>query len=374
MYKTKERLGVILLITYSNKIKVKLTSKERVMLSMRHEEPDRVPICFDCSQHDKIDDLVRYCGVNDKEALLQLFHSDCRWCVCWQDTCPENINLYSETGTFVDMWGVERDFYGGYAITHPLAYAESIEDIENYAHWPDTGAINYRSYIKQMESHQEYAVFGGLFSPFAHVAESLLGMEKFMIMMLTSPEVIHHLLDKIVEFYLQCNKILFDKARDKMHIFHSGDDYGTQLDLLYSPELWRAFIKPRIKQLYDLAKEHGYKIMHHSCGSIIKIIPELIEIGLDGLQPIQVCAAGMDTAILKQKFGSRLAFMGAIDAQNIMPFGSLQDVKDEVKRRINDLAPNGGFILSTSQGIMPEIPNENIVAMFEAAIEYGKYT
>ena len=152
-----------------------------------------------------------------------------------------------------------------------------------------------------------------------------------------------------------------------MQIFHCGDDYGSQQNLLWSPEVWRQFVKPRQKQLFDLAHERGYKIMQHSCGSIVKIIPDLVEIGLDGLQPIQVTAEGMDPIELKSDFGSKLTFMGAIDGQGVMVNGTPSEVKVEVSRIIDLLGVDGGYIVSTSQGIMPDMPNENVVAMFEAA-------
>ena len=156
-----------------------------------------------------------------------------------------------------------------------------------------------------------------------------------------------------------------------MQVFFMGDDYGTQRGLFWSPATWRRFIKPRLKKLYDLAHDRGYPVMQHSCGSVVQVLPDMIEIGLDVLQPIQVSAAGMDPAALKEQFGDRLAFMGAVDAQRVMAFGSPDDVREEVRNRIEILAPGGGYILSTSQGITPEIPVENIRAMLNALKDIG---
>ncbi len=340
-----------------------MTHKERVLAAMNHTVPDRSPVDFDCSQEDKVESLIEFLGVADKEAMLRCLGADTRWCVFMEDIVT--VNRFDRDETYTDAWGVERHVRGLYPVTHPLADAETAADLDRYA-WPCLDQLDFSACIRPMASYSSYAVFGGVWSPWMEVADALLGTEKFMIMMLTDPAFIDALLDRIFSFYLEANRRFFDETGDAMQIFHCGDDYGTQQNLLWSPDTWRQFVKPRQKQLYDLAHARGYKVMQHSCGAIVKIIPDLVEIGLDGLQPIQVTAAGMDPTALKTAFGDCLTFMGAVNGQGAMVNGTPDDVRDEVRLRAEQLGARGGYIVSTSQGIMPDMPNENVVAMYEA--------
>ena len=198
----------------------------------------------------------------------------------------------------------------------------------------------------------------------------LVGMENLMMLMYDDPELVEALLDKIVNFYLECNKRMFEKAGNLMQIYFMGDDYGTQNSLLYSPDMFRRFIKPRLKKLYDLAKSYGYVVQQHSCGSVVKIIPDLIEIGLDGLHPIQVSAAGMELKEIKRQFGKQLYFAGSMDAMHLLIDGTDEEVEERIKDTMS-LFDNGGFIFGPSQGFLPEIPTERIIKMYELGCFYG---
>lgn len=347
-----------------------MNSRKRVIAAMNHQETDRTPVDFDCSQEDKVEELISFFGVSDKEAMLRLLGVDTRWCVYMDDLVAKN--RFDRDETYIDIWGVERHVRGLYPISHPLAEAVDLSDLESYP-WPDPAEMDFSGHIERMKLHADFAVFGGLWSPWMEVADALLGTEEFMIRMLTEPEFIEALLDRLVAFYLAANKRFFAEAGNLMQIFHCGDDYGMQQNLLWSPECWRRFVKPRQKKLYDLAHQHGYKVMQHSCGSIVQVIPDLIEIGLDGLQPIQVTAAGMDPEILKARFGKNLLFMGGVNGQGVILHGTPDDVGDEVRLRIKQLGSDGGYIVSTSQGIMPDMPNENVAAMYAAVSMQTKH-
>lgn len=343
-----------------------MTSKERFLRAAAHHETDRVPMFMDCTTTDVLEALIAQVGAEDEEDMLRLLQIDCRWCNCMEDMQP--VNSYSE-GTYVDMWGIEKTNYGGIPVSHPLAEAETIDDLERYPHWPTPQQIDFDKYVRRMEDYGEYAVFGGMWGPFLEQASLLLGMEKLMIMMFEEPEFVHHLLDKTAGFYYACNEIFFDKARDRMQVFFMGDDYGTQTGLLYGPGLWREFIKPRLAKVYALAKEHGYLVQQHSCGSVVGILPDLIEIGLDGLHPIQVTATGMDVESLKSGFGKELYFAGGIDGMRTLINGSAAEIRGEVAHTISVLGEGGGYIFGPSQGFLPEIPVENIELMYRAALQ-----
>jgi len=163
---------------------------------------------------------------------------------------------------------------------------------------------------------------------------------------------------------------------DLVDVVQEGDDYGGQQGLLISPRIWRDVFKPRLHQLFSHIKRcapHVF-IFFHSCGSIYEIIPDLIEVGVDILNPVQVAAANMDTKRLKREFGDCLTFWGGgVDTQKILPRGTPEQVREEVKRRIEDLAPGGGFVFATVHNIQADVPPENILAMWEAVQEFGRY-
>jgi len=345
-----------------------MNSKERVMAAIQHQPVDRIPMFMDCTTSDVTEALVKALHCNTEDEMHRKLHIDCRWCTCMDDFI--SMNVYKQ-GTFTDMWGIEKSVYGGIPTSHPLSHLESIADIENYEHWPSPDQIDYDMYVEKMKQYDEYAVFGGMWSPFLEQASMLVGMENLMMLMYDDPELVACLLDKITDFYLECNKRMFAKAGTHMQIFFMGDDYGTQNGLLYGPDLFRQFIKPRLKKLYDLAKSHGYVVQQHSCGSIVRIIPDLIEIGLNGLHPIQVSAAGMKLKELKEAYGRELYFAGSLDVMHLLIDGSDEEVETAVKKTMM-LFEQGGFIFGPSQGFLPEIPTERIVMMYELGYRYGR--
>lgn len=143
---------------------------------------------------------------------------------------------------------------------------------------------------------------------------------------------------------------------------------------MISPALYRKFIKPRHRRYFEAIRARTpAKILFHTCGAVTKLIPDLIDIGVDFLNPVQVSAAQMDTSFLKREYGERIGFWGAIDASRVLPMGSVEDVRAEVRRRIRDLAPGGGFVLAAVHNIQADVPPQNVVAMFEAGIASGSY-
>lgn len=345
-----------------------MTSRERVMAAIHHQKVDRIPMFMDCTTSDVTEALVKASGCSTEEEMNQKLHIDCRWCNCMDDFC--SVNAYRE-GTVIDMWGIEKSLYGGIPVSHPLGHLEDMEDIENYACWPHPDQIDYDKYIEKMKQYEEYAVFGGMWSPFLEQATMLVGMEKLMVLMYDDPDLVEALLDKITGFYLECNRRMFEKAGSLMQIYFMGDDYGTQRGLLYSPEMFCRFIKPRLKKLYDLAKSYGYIVQQHSCGSVVGIIPDLVEAGLDGLHPIQVSAAGMELAELKRQFGNQLYFAGSMDAMHLLIDGTDEEVEASIRDTMA-LFDHGGFIFGPSQGFLPEIPSQRIIKMYELGYQYGQ--
>ena len=203
-------------------------------------------------------------------------------------------------------------------------------------------------------------------------AWNLVGLEKFLMDLAAGAGYVEPLLDMVLEFNLEVTRILIDLGVD---VILTGDDFGTQGGMLLSPRLWRSRFKDRMRTVFAAIKERDPDVVvaYHSCGSIAPIVPDLIEIGLEVLNPIQPNAAAMDPAALKAAYGDRLAFFGGIDTQGVVPFGSADEVRAEVRRRIGELGCGGGYLLAPAHDIQPEVPTANVLALFEAAREYGSY-
>jgi uroporphyrinogen decarboxylase len=179
-----------------------------------------------------------------------------------------------------------------------------------------------------------------------------------------------------IEFGIACEMAAraLDLVGQDADVVFPGDDLGTQLGPQVSPAIYRRLIKPYQRRLFDVyhAKSPG-KVLYHTCGSVVALIPDLIEIGVDVLNPVQVRATGMDPVRLKREYGRDLSFWGGIDTQEVLPRGAAEDVRQEVARRIGELGPSGGYVLNSVHNVQPDVPPENIVAMFGAGREYGRY-
>lgn len=347
-----------------------MTSRERVRMAFEHREPDRVPLWYGASQ-ELTDILCQATGVPDEEALMRRLHIDFRR-VRQEYTGPA-LPVYDD-GRFVTFWGVERGgLEYGQPLSHPLAGADTVEDIERHA-WPDPSWFTSRHCRAQCEAWEKYSIIGGPWVVVWSDATELMGMEEYLMKMHTHPEVIKALNERVAAFYWELCLEFFDNCGDLIDIFFFGDDFGTQEALFISPDMWREFFKPLLKRFSDLGHDYGMKTMFHSCGSVWSIIPDLVDIGMDAVNPVQPRPRGMDLARLKRDYGEFITFHGAIDHQNLLPFGTPDQVRAEVRRIIDILAPGGGYCLAPSHDLMlADFPPENVIAMYDEAAEYGKY-
>lgn len=355
-----------------------MNSKERVLKAIEHREPDRVPLGFG-AWREVSEALCQKLGLDATcewghfqefpEALLRRLHIDLR-VVRARYLGPPPRQL--EDGSYIDMWGIHQS-KENYPIGHPLAHVSRVSDIGSYP-FPDPDAFDYEHYAEVCERFEGYAVCGGDWSPFFTMALEMMGTERFLMALRLTPDVAHALLTRIADYYYETSRRMFEAAKGKLDIFFMGDDYGTQRGPFISPNDFREFVAPHLRRLYGLAKSYGLKVMHHSCGSVRALLPDLIELGLDVLDPVQVRAAGMDILTLKREFGSRITFHGSIDTQRTLPMGSVEDVQAEVLHRLRHVAPGGGFILSGTQDYISDIPLENIIAVYDTAYESGWYS
>ncbi len=347
-----------------------MTAKERVSLTFDHKEPDRVPLWYGAAEG-LTRKLCAATGCADEEALMQRLHVDFRR-IHQRYTGPETPEL--DEGRFITFWGVVRGGHEyGQALSHPLAGAETVRDILDYE-WPDPSWFTSKGCRAQCKEWAEYSIIGGPWVVVWSDATELIGMEEYLVKMMTHPEVIHALNRRVADFYWELCTEFFENCGDLIDIFFFGDDFGTQEALFISPGMWREFFKPILKRFSDLGHDYGMKTMFHSCGAVWAMIPDLIDIGIDALNPIQTRAKGMHLETLKRQYGGKIVFHGALDHQKILPFGTVQDVRGEVRRVIDIMAPGGGFCLAPSHDLMlAEFPAENVIALYDEGFEYGHY-
>lgn len=346
-----------------------MTSRERVIKTYNFQIPDRIPLDF-CADEPVYDALIEKVGVENQLELMKYLHIDFRWArPKWVG--PEMKTL--DGGRTDYFWIPRKGIDFGYATEHPLAHTETIKDVEDY-NWPKPEYYDYDVYVEEAKKTREegYAVYGGHWGWFFGAATDLVGMEKFMMMMVDHPRVAFKVMEKITDFFYECSKIMFEKTKGYVDIFFTGDDYGQQQGPLLSLSMWRKLIKPHVKRLYSLAKEYNLYITQHSCGSITYVLDDLMELGLDAIEPVQVRAYDMDFEILAQRYGGRVVLQGSIDTQKTLPFGTEEDVRKEVLSRIKLFKDRGGFVLGPSQHLLSEIPLENILAMYDTAYKYGE--
>jgi len=343
-----------------------MNSKERVLTAFEHREPDRVPLWYGASDA-LTAHLMRDCQAPDEEALMQRLHIDFR---------RVHARYVGPNFGMKTYWGVERGgAHYGQPLSHPLAGVETVEEVEAYAGWPSPDWFDFSHLRKQCEQWRDYAIIGGPWVVVFTDATELVGMSEFFMKMHTHPEVMHAVMNKVSDFYHEMAVRFFEAAGDLLDIFFFGDDMGTQQSMIISLPHWREYCKPHISRFLQLGRQAGLKTMFHSCGAVRKMIPDLVELGLDALNPIQVRAKGMDLRELKAEFGAKITFHGGFDHQQVLPFGSVEDVRTEVHRVVDTMAPGGGYCLAPSHDLMlDEFPVENVITMYDETFSYGRYS
>jgi uroporphyrinogen decarboxylase len=382
-----------------------MNSRERLIKTLEHKEPDRIPIDLGGSivtsitknayialkryldmevGEVKIYDYVQQLPYID-EALLKRLDIDVRM-VATLYAVSESQEIYEEDNYyyFYDRWGSKLRMpkkNGHYFdwVDFPIKET-SIENLNNYK-WPEPDSRDYilrlKERVKDLYKNTNYALVGtaifggGVFEQPARI----MRMEDFLSSLISNVKFADKVMEKIKDLYIEnCSRYL-EEIGNYIQVFVYWNDIATQSSFLISPEMYRKLVKPKDKEIIDAIKSKTKaKIFYHSCGAVKELIPDLIDIGVDILNPVQVSAKGMDTKILKKEFGKYITFWGGgCDTQHVLPYGSTKEVKEEVKKRINDLAPGGGFVFNAVHNIQDDVPPQNILSMFEALEEYGKY-
>ena len=354
--------------------------RERLLTAMRRGVPDRIPYTYEataeCSEN-----LRGYLGLTSAEEIPACF--DCDRLSSMGDVLKRDPIHWGQPetrpdGTRITLWGtpLKRVEYPGGAYWEydvpPLAHAQSVAEVEAHA-WPDPAKVTFEPLPDRgvwQPRHAECVVGDHSFiGPFG-IAWQVRGMEAMMLDMIENPGVLEAIVERIEAFTLPLLRRFLETYKEAVDYVGCGDDFGTQLGLLISREHFRRYFAPSLKRHFELARSYGVMAYQHSCGAIREIIPDLIDCGVQILNPIQVGAAGMDPACLKREFGKHLAFHGAIDVQHTLPRGTPDDVRREVRQRVEQLGPNG-YILVSSHAMQADIPPANIVAMYDEIRKIG---
>jgi uroporphyrinogen decarboxylase len=352
---------------------------ERVEAALAHQEPDRIP--FDFWAVPEV--WAKLCGAlgivsqgAEDETVQRLLGVDCRM-VRTRYVGRKARQL--RDGTYIDAWGTHRrdvtnefSTYGEYA-SHPLARAETEADVLgwDWAGPDDWDVSGVRAQCEQLNEDRRYHLryeVGGIFE----WSWALRGFERFLLDLAEKPEVACAIMDRFTDVYIENTLRVIEAAGGLLDMVYTYDDVGMQRGLLLSPRMWRKYILPRHQRLNAAIRSAKYpvKIMYHSCGAIFPLIgPFVDEMGIDVLNPLQPRAAGMDMIRIKDEFGARLSFHGAVDIQQTLPHGTPEEVQAEVKARCEVLGQGGGYICAPAHYIQADTPLENIVALYTAPRE-----
>ncbi len=372
-----------------------ITSRERVLTALDHEEPDRVPVDLGGTQtgimvepYDRLKELLGirtgsevgniFLGLaRVEEEVLQRFQVDISHVL---PHLPESWHPRIEKdNSLLDEWHIrwQRPPSSHYydMVEHPLREA-SMDDLDSFP-WPDPldpGRVKgVEEELLGLRHGSDRAIAAGLWSLF-EACWALRGMENFLMDMILNKDFAEALLDRVTDIMVTMYDRYLRVAGPYLDIVKLWDDYGTQGAPLISPQLFREMVKPRMARMIEMiGTRTDARIAIHCCGSIWALLDDLVDVGIEIINPVQTAAAHMDPVRLKARYGDRLSFWGGIDTQRTLPCGSPEDVRREVRQRLLEMGPQGGYILAAVHNIQVGVSPENIVAMYDAAMDWGSY-
>ncbi len=297
--------------------------------------------------------LHRHFGTSDGEVLRRRLGDDFRWIAPWTYRAPDGSGMFA----------VDKKAHGA---AGPLAHCETVAEVEAWPHWPQACYMDFTGAIAELRAAGPHYRASGMWTCFYHNVMDLFGFEDYLAKMHTHPEVVEAATERVCQFYHEANELFFPQVRGEVDAFFFGNDFGTQQDCICSPKMFDRFVMPWFRRFTEQGHRHGLQVILHSCGSIHRVIPRLIDAGVDCLHPLQAKAKGMDAAELARQFRGKIAFLGGIDAQDLLPNGTLAQIRDEV-RRVRDLLGPYVIISPSHEAVLPDVPPENIAAMAEAA-------
>ena len=376
-----------------------MTHRERVLTTLRRQPPDRVPVDLGGSLASTLNvhtyrRLMARFGFGDDppvaflsrrsnsvlpdELLLARLDVDCRAVILGNpDVNPERE---LPDGTLLDEWRTTWKHVGeGQHFINtggPFVGKEPEPALKAFT-WPnplDPGRFRaLRSQAQTLRTASDAAIILVLGIGAVHQLQFMRGYADALEDLIAAPDFVQAFMERYADYWTCMTERALEMVGDQVDLTMFGDDLGTQQGPVMSPAIYRRLIKPTHARMVQAVKRFHKPVLLHSCGSVAAFIPDLIEIGFDALHPIQVSARDMDSARLKRDFGRDITFWGAIDTHHVLPRGTVAEVREEVRRRIADLAPGGGYVLGAVHNIQAEVPVDNVLAMVEAAKEFGSY-
>lgn len=371
-----------------------MTPRERWMAVFKREQPDRVPMDY-WSTPEFSAKLIHHMGLSRlshkqlveqltrgerhpgflneaKRALrsaLQQLHVDFVIHVGPKykgPPLPANTDVFGCVHRSID-YGT-----GKYTevVTNPLARFQSVEEIEANYRWPDPDWYDYSAIPQQIKGWEDYPIQGGGSEPFL-IYKDLRGNEQSMMDLVENPDVVHYCLDKLFDLAYTSTQRIYETIPGKVTFSYAAEDMGGQENLMFSKKHIRTFLIPRMKRIIDLTHQGGAYAFHHNDGNCSAILPDMVEAGIDLLNPIQWRSRGMEREQLKADYGDKIIFHGAVDNQYTLPFGSTAEVRQEVQDNLRILGAGGGYILAPCHNIQAVTPPENVLAMYAAGYEFG---
>jgi len=382
-----------------------MTSRERLLLALNHREPDRVPIDLGGNQsgihrfaYQRLVDLL---GLKEEivimdlvqqlalpsEAVLERLHVDTRYVrakgaagfdarVVKRER--EGRTWHDFTDEFGVTWSMPEDSPRYFDITHSPLAGLSLDEIKAYP-FPrgddPTRFEGLREEALRIRRDTPCAVISGISGVVYEICWYMRGLENLFADMIERPQVLEAIIDRTLQFWLDWFRLFLDEAGDIVDVIMIGDDLAGQKGPLFSPAIYRSIVKPRQKRLVQYIRSRTKaKIWYHSCGSVLQYIPDLIDNGVDALNPVQLSARGMDPGELKKAFGEEICFWGGgIDSQHVLPHASPDEVREQVRRNLGIFKPGGGYVFANVHNIQADVPPGNVIAMFDAAHECGQY-
>lgn len=385
-----------------------MNSRDRIMKTLNHQEPDRVPYDLASTQvtgitlgaYKKLSDYLRipYEALEFLDVIQQVvIPSEQMFDRLQVDTrglfpltshnwdVNKKLEDAGENWSYKDEWGMKHHFPkkdgNWFSIVENPMMKENFtrQTIQNHT-WPDASdrrrIAGLREKALRYREKGKLVVIKGLCAGLFEMAQRIRGMENAMLDPLLYPVASDLLIGRITDLKIEFWKMALSELHDVVDVVSEADDYGTQESQLIAPEQFRKYFKPHLRRLISEIKKSapGAFVFFHSCGNVRPIIPDFIEMGIDILNPVHITAKGMDPRQLKKDFGKDLTFWGGgIETQKVLPFNIPEQIRDHVRQNIDALAPGGGFVFNTIHNIQNEVPPENIMAMWETLQEYGKY-
>lgn len=346
-----------------------MTSKERWLAVLRRETPDRIPMDY-WATDEATAKLMKHLGLSTGRELFARLHID-------QPLKLEPAYVGPPIPPGRDIYGCgyqDVDYGTGVypeCVHHPLADCATIDEIEAAITWPSADWFDVASLADQIAGNEDRPIRNIDCEPFLTYVD-MRGMAQAYMDLSTNREIVEHCLDRLFDFRYEVARRIFETLPGQVDIMYVAEDFGAQENLLFSPRLIREIFIPRMKRVMDLVHEAGATVFTHSDGAIRPIIPDLIAAGMDALNPIQWRCKGMEREGLKRDFGDRIILHGGVDNQQTLPFGTVEDVRQEVIDNIRIMGDGGGYILAPCHNIQAVSPPENVVALYETGYEYGQ--